>query len=543
MADFDPDTYLAKKRPAAGGGFDPDAYLAQRSGGARPLNAEVPAPKPEAPGLGQTIAEHGLGGYFANYSDELAGQMSRLDPRLQQPGAAMEMPDGSVKFIRSGDDAAAATQATMRDSLKQSAEAHPVAAFLSNMGGELLRDATLAGVGVPVGSLPFAIASGALSGSGAADDEMPGGKIGGAVLGAGAGALGGALGAKVVGPAIGFAGRKVLGAIPDAVKEFAERRAFKAAGPMLKNFRELAAQGRDKDIGRDLLDEHVVKFGSDVDAISKNASARAKSIGEAIGEARDVIDRIVPEGALPTGKQLADRIESEVLTDLRASPIYQPYVAAVEGYAERFRALGDEPISLNTLTKWKAQMNDLISHPPDPNFPLRQKQAVARVLKDTEDDLVQNVAGTAPAAEYEEGKRLYGNLANVADFASDKALREQANRIVSPSDHAFGAVAAMGDIAKGGSAGEASLWGMAMALANKLARERGNAAAAVTLDALADSAPMQWLRMLPAAQGQKYLVPIANAALRGPQALAATVFALSQQDPDFRALKEQAQGR
>lgn len=507
------------------------------------LNAEVPrrAAPQEKPGLGRTIAEHAVGGYFADWSDEIGGQMARLDPRTSRPGAAIKMPDGSTKFVASGDDAAAAGQALMRDSLKKTADAHPVAAFFSNMGGSIARDATLAGIGAPVASLPYAALAGAVSGAGAADDETPGGKGGGAAFGAGAGLAGNVIGAKVVGPAVGYIGRKVLANIPDSVKRFAEERAFKAAGPMLKNFRELAAQGRDKDIGRDLLDEGVVRFGSDVDAISQQATKRVEGIGEAIGEARDTIDRIIPASALPTGKDLANRIEGDVLTKLRASPVLEPYVDAVEKQADRFWQQGDTPVSLNELTEWKAQMNNIISHPPDPSFPLQQKQAIASVLKDVEDEIVQKVAGTPAAGAYTEAKRLYGNLASVADFSGDKALREQANRIVSPSDHAFGAVAAVSSMAKGGTPGEASMWSMALALANKMARERGNAAAAVTLDAVADSAPMQWLKQLSAAQGQKYLVPIATAATRGPQALAATVFALSQQDPDFRALKAQAE--
>jgi hypothetical protein len=518
------------------GGFDWD-----KESQVAPVGSEQSSPRADEPGVGETILHHGTGGYFADWSDELAGQLSRLDPRLQRQGAAVKMPDGSVKFIGSGDDAAAAGQTLERDELKRTADAHPVAAFLSNMGGSMLRDMALQGVGVPVASLPYSAAVGALSGAGAADNETPGGKAGGAGMGLAAGVGGNLLGTHVVGPAVGYVGRKVMSKIPDAVKKFAEERALKAAGPMLKNYRQLAAQGRIDDLGRDLLDEGVVGFGDDVSAIANKANDRLQSIGQAIGFARDQVDKALPASALPTGKQLADTIEQQIVAKLKASPVHEPYADAVQAMADRFRARGDTPVSLNQLTDWKAELNSIIQHPPDPNFPLQQKQAVAGVLKDAEDSLVQRAAGSPAAAQYSEAKRLYGNLANVADFSADKALREDANRIVSPSDHAFGAVAAAVDTAKGGSAGEASLWAMAMAFANKMARERGNSVAAVTLDALADSAPMQWLKRLPAAQGQKYIAPIAQAAVRGPQALAAAVFALSQQDPDFRAMKEDAE--
>lgn len=543
----------------------------------------APAAKPK-PGIGETILHQGTAGFFKQWSDEAAGLASRLDPRLQRSGAALDMPDGKTRFINSGDDAQAAATDIERSKLAEQMDKRTALSIGANVGGELLSDFVLSQVGLPVASLPYQLASGALSGAGAADEKTMGGKPGGAAIGAGAALVGHGAGKYVVGPLVQKGGQ-TLSKLPQLIREMAERRAFKAAGPMLKNFRKVGDIEGAQEVGRDLLDQGIVKFGRNAEEIAEAAAPRVKAVGQQIGDVRQRLDASLPEDVLPTGNAIARQIQRDVLQPLMASPANRRFAGPIKAMADEFAAEGDQAVNMSRLTSWKKDLQDQINYDvPDPAFPHELKKKVARILQGEEDRLARIGLDEDPAkrqlqrfaddldgigreagddqalavaermrqlaktvgtdtAEYRELKRLYGNLAETAKFSNDQSLRQQANRILSPSDQGLGAAMTAGQLAQGGAQAESTLTGMAVAGANKLLRERGNSASAVMLDKLSRLPGLGWTTKLTGEAAQlmgKYAPALLRASARGPQGIAATMYLLSQKDPELRKLRESA---
>src|SRR5690242_5345359 len=115
---------------------------------------DTPAPTNE-PGIGETLLHHGTGGFFKQWSDELTGQIAKLDPRQHGNGVAYRMPSGLTRLMETPEQTADVRQASEREELKRTAEAHPLAAFLANVGGEAASDFALSRLGIPVASLPY----------------------------------------------------------------------------------------------------------------------------------------------------------------------------------------------------------------------------------------------------------------------------------------------------------------------------------------------------------------------------------------------------
>lgn len=545
-------------------------------------------PEQEEVGLLASIGRGAGSGYLKQWQDEIAGGIGRL----VTPGTASEAVGRELRDANRADDAAA-----MRD--------HPVAYTLGNIGGELASDAALhfltRGVINPANPIVGA-ALGALSGAGAADAEtgrsvrsMAGvsdsgndetiGKLAGAFGGGAAALATHGAGKYVVGPAIQKGGA-ALKHIPDAVRQFAEERAFKAAGPMLKDFRAAGGIEGAREMGRDLLDQGIVTFGRNAGEISEAAVPKVKEIGKRIGAVRQQLDESLPVDVLPTGAGVAGRIEQEVLAPLMSSPANRRFAPAVKALADEFATEGDAAVNMSKLTGWKKDLQDQINYQAqDPALPVELKKRVARILQDEENRLARigldedparkqvsrfadEMQATADAsgdkrsgeiaarmrelaktvgtdtAEYRELKRLYGNLIEPAKFSTDQELRQEANRILSPSDHGLGLAAAAGKIAQGSSAPEASLSGLALAVGNKVFRERGNSATAVAMDKLSRLPGLAWTTKISGEAAEavgRYAPALLQAANRGPQAVAATLYVLSQKDPKVRKAREEGE--
>lgn len=206
---------------------------------------------------------------------------------------------------------------------------------------------------------------------------------------------------------------------------------------------------------------------------------------------------------------LADRIERELIAPLADNPLAQHVVHTLRGQADNLRALGqraaqDEGGRVATLTgkrpvrdtlsfqeanALKRGLDDMLDHTREQTF---EKEMLKRVRGIINDEMEQRAAALAEKADpslytrWKEAKRLYGEFTPAADFAEDRALRNEANRFLSPSDYGVGStVGAVGALATGGDGLSGLLLAATAAGANKLARERGPQVAAATSDALA----------------------------------------------------------
>lgn len=553
--------------------------------------ADEPTEAPrEKVGRLAALARGAGGGYLKQWQDEIGGGLASL----VTPGPAAESVGREVRDMNRADDSAA-----MRD--------RPLEYTLGNIAGEAASDAALSFLtrGVVNPANPIAgLALGALSGAGAADAEtgktlrsLAGrsdtgndetiGKFAGAFGGGAAALATHGLGKYAVGPALKKGG-EILKHIPESVRQFAEERAFKAAGPMLKDFR--AAKGIEgaREMGRDLLDQGVVTFGSNAGEIAELTGKKVKEVGQRLGAVRKQLDESLPADVLPTGAGISGRIEQEVLAKLKSNPANRRFMPAIKELAGEYAADGDVPVNMSKITDWKKALADQVGDfTEDATFPHRLKNAVRGILQDEEDRLARigldedptqrqlgrfadEMQATADAAgdprsaevaermrklasevggdtaQYRELKRLYGNLIEPMKFSKDQELRQQANRILSPSDHGLGLASAAGQLAKGGSAAEASISGMALAAANKLVRERGNSATAVAMDKLSKLPGLEWATKLTGGAAEtmgRYAPGLLQAAARSPQSLAAQLYVLSQRVPEVRKAREEAEGQ
>ncbi len=119
-------------------------------------------------------------------------------------------------------------------------------------------------------------------------------------------------------------------------------------------------------------------------------------------------------------------------------------------------------------------------------------------------------------------KERYGTMKNIADAGTEQKMRTLNRRIISPSDHAVGIG---GMLALGPK-------GIPLALANKVARERGSAFAARAAHDISKRLMKQPARL------QKWLPTMQNAAKRSNEALVTTHHMLMNNDPAYRAAFE-----
>ena len=412
------------------------------------------------------------------------------------------------------------------------------------------------------GRLGLAGLSGAVNAAGRSEADLTEGDVGqfagdvgvGAAMGAGFQAVGDKVGKLISSKA------QLADDAGDALKGAAERRAFKAAvGNQGKVYESAQRTGTVNRIGRDLLDEDVVTFGTSARNIAERAKGKQDEAWEGIEGLFSQIDETAPDGVV-SGKQIADDI-----VDF-ATKIDSPNDrAAVEKLLEQ--AAEFEDMGSLTLAEAQRLKNRYKWDPRDPNkIPVgkdaanhiylalknAQESGVERVIKpagggaaaDQFADVLKTGSGTsfarpgsavlreaeavapelAPAQRlelYKNLKKKFGSMATAEDAAETLANRQEKNRTLSLTDMmAAGAqyVANPGDALKA----------LAVGVGSKTLRERGSSMAAVGMDKLGDV-----VKASPEAFG-KYAPALQEAARRGGHSLGVTHFLLLQQDPGYR---------
>jgi hypothetical protein len=203
--------------------------------GAAMVAEEAPATAPPAPttptarlraaaknpGVLRSIGSSLLQGFFKSGSDEVAGALTSalVDPGN---GAAWRGADGVPRFLGSEGDVYRAGRDSEREVLRGARENYPKTAFVAEMIGDMGSDAVLSGLGlVGVGSAPYNVLTGGLSGLLGSDAELtPDKATGGDVASATASTL---LGAGL-GYALPKVGEKAANVAPAALRRL--RQAF-----------------------------------------------------------------------------------------------------------------------------------------------------------------------------------------------------------------------------------------------------------------------------------------------------------------------------
>jgi hypothetical protein len=479
---------------------------------------------PDDPGLGATIGHGFLEGVFKGGTDELMGAFTAApemhplaDPsdvaahqkRMEGSTVGWRQPDGSVKLLKGKGDLYRAGRDTEREVQKGAWEHHPKALIASQIAGDLASDAALKWLGVPVDSPIYQTAAGALTGFLSGDAELTGDKpeLGKAALQTG---IGGGLGYAA--PKVGaWAGRGLRKAAP-VLKQFAEERAAKALGRDWKKVLESFGPERLREIGRDMLDSKVVRFGGGSDATAKRLEELTKERGHALGEVIDTLDEATPKSDRLDVAGVVDQLRAKLTRDV--APAQKGVADTIAGeldkygqmavpFADRAAREGADIIYKPTVSIREAE--ELLKRPAQAAAKSGQKvgtpgstteglQEMAREIKraiETHADVLAQRQSPELVGELRRAKDAYGRAAEGLSVAGKQGQRDLINNFVTPTD--YGA-AMSGAAAAGQSAASGGITGLLTAAAHHLAKKRGASAVAVGADRAADLA--RWVHRL-----------------------------------------------
>lgn len=500
MSDFDPAAYLKERAQAKP--FDPAAYLKEMALQGSPETGfhSATAPVQSKPrainSVGSSMA-HGAGqGFTLGFGDEINGAIQALGEKYLPEslgGGGQQAANKDLSNLYRGN----------RDSLRkedQRAEEDHRGAYLAGNALAGVTTAPLMPGGAGGGLLKLmgtGAALGGLSGAGASSADLT--KDGNALdfgrdvaLSAVAGAaLPGLL--KAAGGAPGL-----LRSLPKKLSDFAELRAFKAAGPMLRDYRAVGEEGA-KRIGRRLLDNNVLEFGSNVESVADKLGGLRANASKEVGNSIAALDASAQPSIAPAA--VADNIEKSVIAPLRKYPAQRILVKDLENEAEQIRAMNG-PLSYADAEGLKR------SYSPSAKFtiatPNETRDAYRGLYGSIQKQVESEAQNQSPAAaqRFIAAKQAFKDLAPTADLASDQALRQQANRFLAPSDQGVG-------IAMGLLHGN-PVTGLASAALHNQLRTRGASAAAVTANGLAKA--LSRFEGIPSAPAQ--LDPILEALMR-----------------------------
>jgi hypothetical protein len=309
-----------------------------------------------------------------------------------------------------------------------------------------------------------------------------------------------------------------IGGLGKFAKGFSEDRAVKALGPTLKQQEVLGSRGAARELGREMLDEGVVKFGSSVEGMAPRLEDLISAKGQRIGDIRSAADEA---GAQIDLSRLRDVGNAKVAfsdatneATQKAAKAYAKNASAMAKVPER--SIGDVQEEIAALSKQIPFEKDLAKHTP-------AQQAFGDLRRDMVSQVSDQVRQRVPES-FDEYQKLMGQfgLLKEGDKILDKSVARQARN----AD--FG----LRDLLVGGGAakvGDGIVPGVAGAVATKVARERGNSMLAASANRLS-----QLLGENPAGLG-RFAKPLLDAAKRGNTALM-TTHALLMQDPEYAAL-------
>jgi hypothetical protein len=304
----------------------------------------------------------------------------------------------------------------------------------------------------------------------------------------------------------------------------------KMAGTTLQSAGDVEkAQGQIRRVGKDLMESGAVGFGDTVENIAPRVAEARKSVGAQIGKVGETIDEMMPNAV--NTKKIAQEI-AEYAQSIPATETGKKLQDRLMNEAASLEAMGG--VSFNQAQKIKGQFkfkpqdaDSLISNQDATN---EINRIISRNMEDTASSLAKT--GDAKTAEilkqYGDLKGKYRSMKLGSDAATDRVTKNLSNRYISPSDYGTGLAGGLAaSVATGGSAIPAIATTAVVAGANKIARERGSAAAAAGLYKAADlmERSPEFMRQFGSA--------LVDAGKRGPAALAIT-HQLLLKNPEYK---------
>lgn len=383
--------------------------------------------------VGRSLASGVVQGSTLGYGDELAGAM----------GAA------------TGEGYTVARD-RVRGEQRANQQAHPFAAGIGEIAGGMLipvpglraggsalgRAAQATGIGAGVG---------AAAGLGASEADTLEGLARDTAVGAGVGSAAGGLLTGGTDALARGATRLARGA-----QSHSNLQRVAAAGPTLGEVRRINQNfpGRVDEMANVMRREGIGgAFASTADHIAPLEAARARGgeqIGEVIAEAQRV-HAATPRPPSPgpemgTGLRLRNEVAAPRLRSA-ATPLHEPG-QQIESFARNIEAQSGPHASPLELMRHKRDAAQLSGF--DQATPSRVSDAwrdAYGVLRSDLESSVENagraIADPTLSRRYAEARQTFGMAETLQDSAADRVLRNNTNRVVSPTDYATGLSAAM----------------------------------------------------------------------------------------------------
>lgn len=357
---------------------------------------------------------------------------------------------------------------------------------------------------------------------------------------------------------IGGAGKALNAFVktPQAIKGFAEMRALKSSGAMLKDFRKLAGKAKENKVGRFLLDKNIVEAGDSLEDILKKSEALKQANGQTIGDiyrkATEKLSDLNFVKGLSAGKRkaleetvidaekIANNLRKKITNKLKGKAGSETVLnrinkeldtLAENGSDVNLQDLREIRQSFDELVNWSKQVGELGSLQQS-FVTIREglKEAAEKRLKSLDD-----VLDADDLSRLRNANENYSILADITKISKDRIQRDNANRYFSLGDRVTaasgGAIAAAS-----GNPEEAiknGLTGLLLgAAAGRVGRTVGGPAAAKAADKLGKllQKPANFLRF-----GQ----PIIDKASNNPEQLGIFLQQLSL-DPEFKEILDEA---
>jgi len=252
---------------------------------------------------------------------------------------------------------------------------------------------------------------------------------------------------------------KTLGRLPGKLSKWAEERAFKASGAMLKDYRKAHGNDRIQAIGRYMLDNGLVKPGMSVDDIAEAAGNLEGKHGKELGNILNQLDDA--EIAMKAGGQSVGSSRDEIAKKLESDLIRPQNLPGVNDENKVLQELIDEFRSGSSGEKLgildSQDMKEAIGKQInwkrllDADIPVKEQfyRRLYTALKEAQESQAGQVAEKTGQANYVATKSAYQNDKDLKKISEDQALRQKANRFFSPSDWGSAATGAMVGAASG----------------------------------------------------------------------------------------------
>jgi hypothetical protein len=435
-----------------------------------------------------------------------------------------------------------------REANRRAAEDNPLLYGGGEFAGSVLSSA-VPGVGLAANAgkaklIGQAALQGGVAGLGGSEADLTAGDVTGALAdtakGAvlGAGMAGATQGLITAGKAAAKAVRPLINRVGEAVSEGAEDvstyLAKKALGFERGSTRKLGEQKANA--AAEFARENGL-ISSNADEMLKNVQVLKQRAGKNIGEMYETLDHF---GVQPDVESLATRIQNQMergsgwANDDRSQPML-----ALQGMVKRLEEQTGQPLNVRQLADIKRGLNAYGGWNKPKVAVTEANEAyreAAHEVSNYIDELIEGAehqleGGTREA--FLDNKRIFGAVSALEDPLINKSARETGNKLIGLGDTIVGS-GVVGEVGKSlaegqimQAAGKAAFGGAA--IAGKKAVERfGPALGTHALHSFSER-----LQTQPASFG-RYAPALQQAAARGGNALAVSLFILQQNDPEFR---------